>query len=877
MIQNTFYSLFSIILLSIITLFSINSGLISLSVDSKVFIDLTNLYIDNSTNFVGILYDKNFHVIFLYLLEINNLNLNLYYAINIFFLSWTLLLIFNIIDLLIGKNKINKVFISKTLVIFFSCFLPSIFFFYIQYGKELIIIFSLVFLIKFLFFDNYIKFNVLSIFHILTLFMAIFFLVNGKDYFIISFVLFFLLISFLNFYQNKNSILLKKLLFIILLIIIVILSKYYFFSIIKLHSMGYYHSVILNSLNSSSDIFANFNHSEKTIFDRLVLPFNEIRHFLIFHSIKSEASSLISSVTPFNFTETIKLFIYTIFQSVLFPSDYFGNDISILYRIASFENFIYLFCISSILFNTKEKNQIYLLIYLFLLSGLLLYLNPNIGSFYKQKTTFMYLLSIFGIINWIKIFDQVNYNLFNSTNNTTYSNEISKISSDSFKISIFILIVSLLVIYRDYLLLMNTKDVKLLEYYFILIITFGILSSSINVPLNESINLSLIKKDYFNINSILKLLSICYFLTLFLFVFFFNQQNLNKIYIFILISIFYISIFVNSIFTNYFIFNNKNIFIYFGQIFGTLISIFYIFLNLNNLNNFTIITALIIWILSSIIVNYIFSLNIKFFYLTNFKFSKNISDNDLNKKFFSNILMNLSLIILVFIFFIDKNYYSINYSLRFYLYFFTFFIIIFNFIINPFLNRSFKDKKNQDEIFVFLNFLFTISIIFVLFIIISIEWILLYVLDKSAIYSKELIESIKLIFLGVPIHLTNYFFTKFLVIDEKYKKILGIYSISSLIFCILIYSSYYYEMNILIYYLGISFFQFILLNFSIKNRYENVIEKFNLLLISILYLMYYLNFNNLIIDQSFLYLLFLLLLFFKFRFYDKKKNNIHSN
>ena len=489
----------------------------------------------------------------------------------------------------------------------------------------------------------------------------------------------------------------------------------------------------------------------------------------------------------------------------------------------------------------------------------------------------MYLLSIFGIINWIKILDQVNYNLFNSTNNTTYSNEISKISSDSFKISILIVIVSLLVIYRDYLLLMNTKDVKLLEYYFILIIIFGILSSSINVPLNESINLSLIKKDYFNINSILKLLSICYFLTLFLFFFFFNQQNLSKVYIFILISIFYISIFVNSIFTNYFIFNNKNIFIYIGQIFGTLISIFYIFLNLNNLNDFTIITALIIWILLSITVNYIFSPNIKFFYLTNFKFSKNISDNDLNKKFFSNILMNLSLIILVFIFFIDKNYNSINYSLRFYLYFFTFFIIIFNFIINPFLNRSFKDKKNQDEIFVFLNFLFSISIIFVLFIIISIEWILLYVLDKSAIYSKELIESIKLIFLGVPIHLTNYFFTKFLVIDEKNKKILGIYSISNLIFCILIYSSYYYEINILIYYLGISFFQFILLNFSIKNRYENVIEKFNLLMISILYLMYYLNFNNLIIDQSFLYLLFLLLLFFKFRFYDKKKNNIHSN
>jgi len=877
MTQNTFYYFFSIILLSIITFFSFNLGLINLSVDSKVFIDLANLYIANSTNFVSIIFNKNFHVVFLYLLKTNNLNLNLYYAINIFFLSWTLLLTFNIIDLLIDKNKINQVFISKILVIFFSCFLPSIYFFYLQYGKEIIIIFSLVFLIKFLFFDNNFKFDALSFLDILTLFMAIFFLVNGKDYFIISFVLFFLLIFFFEFYLNRNSILLIKLLFIFLLIIIVILFKYYFFNLFKLPSVDYYHLVIESNLNSSTGIFSNFDHSVKTIFDRLVLPFNEIRHYLIFHSIKSKASSLISSVTPFTFMESLKLFIHTFFQSVLFPSNYFGNDISILYRIASFENFILLFCISSILFNTKNKYQIYLLIYFFLLSALLLYLNPNIGSFYKQKSTFMYLLSIFGIINWVKIFDQVNYNLFNSDNNINYNNEISKISSDSFKVSLLILIVSLLIIYRDYLLIMHTSDVNLLDNYFILIIFFSILSSSINIPLNESINLTLLKKEYFNINTISKLLTISYFLTLFLFVFFFNYQFFSKTYIFILISIFYISIFANSFFTNYFIIYNKNIFIYCGQIFGTLLSIIYIILNLDNLNDFTITSALIIWILSTILLNFIFTSDIKQFYHTNFEFNKNTSSIDLIKKFFSNVLMNLSLIILVFIYFMDNNYYSINYSVRFYLYFFTFFTIIFNFIINPFLNRSYKYKKNQDVIFVFINLLFSLSIIFILFIIISIELLLLYVLNNTAIYSKELVESIKLIFLGVPIHLSNYFFTKILVIEEKYKKVFWTYCISSLIFCILIYLSYFYEINILICFLGISFFQFILLSFYIKNKYENIIEKSNLMLISILYLFYYLNFNNLIIDQSFLYFLFLLLLFFKFRFYDKKKINIHNN
>lgn len=868
MLKNIPYVIFSIFLLSIILFFSIYFELIDPSVDSEVFINLTNIYIENSINFSNILFDKNFHVIFLYLLQVYNLNFNLYYIFNIFFLSWSLFLVFNIIDLMISKNKINQILITKLLVIFFTCFLPSIYFFYTQYGKEIIIIFSFIYLVKFLFFDDFSKFNLLNIFNFLILFSTILFLLSGKDYLIISFILF----IFFYFCLNRNHILLKKILFIVLLISIITLLKYFFIDSIQLNFFTYA-TIVSNEFNPIS---IEFSHDLKNIFDRFALPFNKIRYTLINHSIKSEATSLISSVTPSNFIESLKLFIYTFYQSVIFPSSYFGNDISILYRIASFENFIYLFCISSILFNNKDNYQIYLLIYSFLISAILLYLNPNIGSFYKQKASLMYLLSIFGIINWIKIFDQINYNLFNSINNKAYNNEISKISSDSFKISILIIVVSLLVIYRDYLVLIYLTDLNLLDYYFILLVSFGILSSSINIPLNESINLSLLKKEYFNMNSITNLLAISYFLTLFLFVFYFNNQVFNKIYIFTLISIFYISIFVNSIFTNYFIINNKNILIYYGQIFGTLLSIFYIYINLNILNDLIIFTALIIWMLSTILVNFIFSSNIKYFYQTNFKFSKYISNNDLLKKFFSNIFMNLSLILLVLIFFIDKNYYRINYSLRFYLYFFTFFIIIFNFIINPFLNKSYKDKKNQEVIFVFLNFIFPLSIIFVLFIIISIEWILLYVLNKSAIYSIELVESIKLIFLGVPVHLANYFFTKFLVIDEKYKKIFIIYFISNLIFCILIYQSYYYELNILICFLGTSFFQFILLNFSNKNRYEMIVEKSNLLLISILYLFYFLNLKNFITDQSILYLLFLILLFIKYRFYDNKKNNIYS-
>ena len=60
-------------------------------------------------------------------------------------------------------------------------------------------------------------------------------------------------------------------------------------------------------------------------------------------------------------------------------------------------------------------------------------------------------------------------------------------------------------------------------------------------------------------------------------------------------------------------------------------------------------------------------------------------------------------------------------------------------------------------------------------------------------------------------------------------------------------------------------------------KFDFIIEKINILLIISLYLIFFLNLNKFIIDQSFLYLLFLVILCIKLRFYDKKKFNIFSN
>lgn len=864
------------IISSLIIFVSTYFDLISLSVDSNVFIDLTNHYLSNSINKLAILFDKNFHVFFLTLLKVNDLDFNYYYIINIFFLTLSLLQVFNITDILIDKNKSNQIFIAKISIIVFSCFLPSMYFFYTQLGKELIVLFAIIFILKFLIFENSVKSKLSIILNYFILFFSSFILFISKDYLILSLLVFFFVISISNFFFKKDIILLKKISIIIFFILIISLLKYIISKSIALPLFEYYQIVIDNSGNPV-DIFKNFNHNNKNFFDKIFLPFNKIRFFLIHHSLINDATSLLSIYTPHNYSETIKLFFISLLQSLFFPSSYFGNNVSFLYRIASLENFVYLLILSSIFFNKKNVYQKLLLLYFVLISGLLLYLNPNIGSFYKQKACFMYVLSIFGIIYWIQIIENIYFNFSNSISLSKFNNKISKISSDSFKISLLVIIASILIIFRDYLIIINSIDIILLDYYFLLIVFLSVVATSINVPLNESINFTIVKGNKFNYYSLIKLILINFFISTLILVFFYNQYNISKILIITLLLIFFISILINSFFVNYFIFNNQHNFIYLSQILGTITSILYLSSNFDTINEFIILNSLSIWIFSTIIFNALFSKNIIKFYRNNFTFNNHFIDNDLYHKFFLNILTNLSLILLIFILFSDKNYFSINYSIRFYLYFFTFIIIIFNFVITPFLNKYYQDKKNENFIFLFLNFLIPLSILFVLFVIISVEFIFIYLLNDTAIFSASLINNTKFLFLGVPIHFCNYFLTKMLIVNEEYKKSFNIYFYTNILFSLLILLSYFIDMSIVIIYLGVLISQFILLNFTIRKKFDFIIEKINILLIITLYLIFFLNLNKFIIDQSFLYLLFLVILCIKLRFYDKKKFNIFSN
>lgn len=856
-LNNIFYISVSIILLSLIIIFNINLNLINLSFDSLTFINET------SKEYSHFVFKQNFHVIFLKLLKDNSLNFYYYYFLNIFFFSASLLLLFQITDSLFDKKKINQIFIVKISIIIFSLFLPSMYFFYTQLGKELIIIFSSIYLVKFFFIEQFNRKITSNIFYYFILFLIVFILSTSKDYFFISLNLFYFFYGILTFKFSKNIIPFRKFLIVFIFFLLGIFFQYFIQNSLNLSNAIEY---VKNF--SELSLFQDFEHSNKNIFDKLVLPFNQIRYFLIQHSLINDAGSLISQYTPNNFIDSIKLFIITIPQGIFFPNQYFDNEISFLYKIASIENFIYLFLLSSFIFNIKNIHHIYLLIYFIILFALLLYLNPNIGSFYKQKSTFMYVLLPFGIINWIKVFEKINFKYFAKLNNTISDNEISRISSDSFKMFILIVFMSFLIIFRDYIVFIYIDDYYFLKFYFSLIVFLGVISTSINIPLNETINSFLIKRKTFNYFTLIKLIIFFYFLSIFLFTFFNNYLDINKILIIFYLTIFFASIFINSLFTNYFIINNKSLFIYFAQIIATLISIIYILFNLDNLSNYVIFISLNILVLATIILNYFFTKNFIQFFIDNFKFYKK-SDTDLNQKFFINIFMNLSLILLLFFIFLDNDNSNRVYSIRFYLYFFTIFIIIFNFILNPFLNKNYQNKKNEKTILHFFNFAILISMIFVLLVIVSVDLLLINFLNNTSKYSIELTNNIKILFLGIPIHITNYFITKSLVIDRKYKNIFLIYLYSNIFFCFLIYLSHYLSFNIIISYLIIIFLQFIFLNLFSKGHSGFIIEKYNIFSILILFLIYYLHFRSLIDDYYFLMALFFIIIQIKLNFYNK--------
>lgn len=821
-----------------------NIGVISY--DSYVFHNLANNIIRNDLNSIFTLFTPNFHVFFLIWIYKFGLPTFLYTLINSILLFFFTKIIFYITDIEIGKSKINQRFIIKTIFIIFIIFIPSSFFFYSQISKDYFIILAFLYIFQFLFIKEYIflKKKYLNIF---ILFLSVHVLITGKDYLILTFLIF--SFFYIAFFFNDRKKYFNKIILLCLIVIICLTIKYFLIGTFDINLVYYYNSVISNS---NSDFLSfqkiNFFHEYNSIFDRLVSPINKIRFFLINHSLENNASSLISTYYPSNFKQSLILYFKNIFPSIFMPFDFFDQNISLMRNIASSENLIYLVFLSSIFLNIKKKKYNYLLIIFFIfICTILYYINPNLGSYYKQKSFLFLTLLIFGLINWIKFFDIINQKYFINLNNKDNFNEISFLSSNSYKVLIFTIIFTLIILMRDVIIFHNTNNYSWIDLYLALIIYFSIISNSVNPPLNE-----MFIDSFHNKNKIYFLPIVAIFFLTFLvslLVFYNNVAGKElRIYFITTIFLFLITLLLNSFFNSYLIYKSKYLKINLIQILSLLTSFLYLYI-CNDFNFLNIIISLNIWITINFVLNLILNSSHLRLILSNINFQlfKLTSINLFFNNYLANIFINGNLIILLFIntTTLFQDYY-INLIVRIYLYLFGIIMIIFNIIISPYLIKSENIDKNKSNILSkYIDLvLVTLSILIVIFLtFIDLIFKFLFNLNNQNLINS-LIHDMSFFLFSLPLVSLNYYFSKQLILIKNYKvsNYVNILSIILFLFLTIVNVKYSY-LSLAINFFICTLVQFLIFNFYFKFKYFFNIKIIFLLYLAILILCFNFSFN----------------------------------
>ena len=856
------------------------SSLGFISNDSFVFHKLSLNYLESNLNlleFIGILYDVNFHIFFLSLIYFFSISPFFYTLINIVLVILCISIAFQIIDEKIDSNKKNQIFIAKSSFTLLTIFLPSNFFFYSQIGKECFVILSLFYLIKFFLDDRNFVFEKKYVTNFIFLFLSTHVLVVSKDYIIFTFIICsWVLILLLLITKNlniKHSIFFNKILLISFLAILVIILKFILQLGNTANFIDYYDNVVNANLDRN-DLYSNFIYESNHIFDKLTEPFNKIRYFLVNYSIINGANSLVSTEIPINFNQTVFVYLKTLFFSLIYPANYFANNISLLNKIAISENLIYLILIFSIFLikNKNNKELLFIAFYIFILS-VILYLNPNIGSFYKQKSLFLYTTAIYGIINWIKIFQYINKSIFISIDNKKNQNDLSVLSSNSFKILILIVAVSVLILSRDLFIINSSFNSYDIEIYLLLILSMSIISNSINTPLNELLISYYYQKNKIDFKFLVLILSISLVINILIYTLTIDTAYLNFFFISVLTIIFYVSILINSSINTYFIYSQKIFYIYFAQTISIIISLVFLFFTRNNLTLINIVLSLNIWILANIFFNLVFVNNDYKEILSKFTY------NILNRKdmynfvnnYFSYILLNGSIIILILLStskYIDDS--SLVVSLRLYLYILGILIVIFNLVISPYLFKNSDNNKISEKISKFIELVFISSLLFILIILISFDWLLDISFSFSLISGRSSIVYLsQILILGFPFVILNYFFTKKLLSINDFKSANIVNLFASLLFFLLVSLVDKKNIELICYFfLFTNLIQFFIFNYLIKNKNTFQIKLISLFpalyLFSIFFLIKFELINNFYLTS----VVPISILLFKKKFYD---------
>ena len=577
----------------------------------------------------------------------------------------------------------------------------------------------------------------------------------------------------------------------------------------------------------------------------------------------------------------LKFLLYSpklLFNSILspYPSSNFSNQ-GLFLAIANIEMiFIYLLFLGLLLnINQLETYEIFIILICLFACSVLLFVNPNLGTHYRVRLPFIFILSFLGIKSWLVLFLSLNKKkIKNQSKSQSVESKFSfnKLISGGYQNFFFLICFTALILLRVIFLIRVIGLNDDLSLYLITISFLGIIANSLNLPLND---LLITNRDgkYQKISDKSLQLIILVFLIILIFIIIFsiyseNLLNVLKLtsevsfpYILTFSSILF-SIPLNALSSSYLFIIKKNRISYFLQNIIPLSSLSFIYFYKNNISLDLIYYSISLGVITNALILFLISLKNGL----NLKCSVSINNilNLFNNDQFINLLKTTVCFLLINSYVISIIYISsklsleqfpvINISLRFLILINAVVASIVSAMILPLFKRNSALKENSLKL-----------VLYLFLIICMITSYLSLVIENLGIFSSFKDYSVIICILKIlPLSILLNLFLKYFIHINK----LNIFLIASLFYSVfylivLIFvniNSIFVMVEILSYMIIIQMVTLLyFLNFSYKS---------NLLFCSILLLLFIFN----LLDPV-LFLLILLLLTFLIFLHTKIKNH----
>ena len=703
-------------------------------------------------------------------------------------------------------------------------FFPSIVHSFNSSGKEAMTICFLLIYLNFFFKVINIKNFYINFQNIIIMFIAficLFFIRNYVFFALFFFTFFYILVLLFHFKKNSADII--QLFYICFIFLI----SFYIGNLIQSYSINYssnnpilriheyilYQNKIHNELYNFKMIYLSYIPDFiENIYEKLVL----LRLHFINFSLSQESQNIISiNILPNNIVDFLLFLPRLIFESLFspYPFNYKSNSSSNLFILISYLEMIFnyiLYLSLLIKFKYVRLHEFYLIFFVIFITSLLLFINPNIGTFYRVKTPYNLILLILSFKYWVLILKDIYFFIKNETFIQSYLNYKTLLSKKIIQVSsinlLCLFMLTILVICREYFFIANIGLKNDLSHYLFTIGFISIISSSINTPLTDTF---LTFKNY-NKNSLngdnyyllLFLIFIVFLVAIFFSLFtneFYSIFNLNFSYNFSLslfVFIVLLSIPINSFLSTFLFNNNKSVIVYLSQLIVPIISILFCFVYSKEITIDLIYLSITLGIISNttILVFYSFINNFNFKFLLNFNlfYFKNIFKNS---EFFRLLIIIINLfvinsIILVAIYYVSQINYNfflhINIAFRGTLIINAIISAIVTAIILPIIIKN----KNLSKDFIKLIFIFSIILctsMSLIFLILNNFFSILYNNNSTII---EIIDVIKDVICLLPLSVLISLLFKYFIIMGETKKFLFLSLFFVSIFCtiLLIYN-----------------------------------------------------------------------------------------